>query len=505
MTIEDSGFVWLQGPFEAPANASKVTVPQEHDEIMILIENWTNETQARKRAGWIQHMQTLIKKIRNEFSVVADFEFLGMFFVNFNQEKLQALVETEGVICAIQFPETVSRYDKLLRALDILHKQSCFQAFQSRYDMLKNGVEFPNDDYEGGVFPAKADSKIASLSPNPLQRNFAAFPAIMPVINISFGPKNPTVVNPMNLAVTRLSETHLITIAAGNSGRAKSICHINNFVPDFEEESGVVCVGATTDESGSQLANYSSTGLFGSRRRPCVVADGRGSMEGEGTSFSAPKVATYACLIIDAVLQVVRVLDFLKAPDRAFGVSLVGWGMVDDAQGRPVGFGREELNAMPFLGVYEGALRRAFKYLASDNNLPWFSVHGAPVRQILMRSARKLNGRGPHEMGAGFVNEQLVIDYLSQIRLGELLKLFCNDMDHSRLPNWVCETFVFERDELYELSKIASSSRVLWTYDLPAPGFFVNRNSGNRFIGDNTSHALKVAAAAWLPNDTWRT
>lgn len=179
--------------------------------------------------------------------------------------------------------------------------------------------------------------------------------------------------------------------------------------------------------------------------------------------------------------------------------------MVDDAQGRPVGFGREELNAMPFLGICEDSPRRAFKYLASENNLPWFSIHGAPVRQILMRSARKLNGRGPHEMGAGFVNERLVLDYLSQIRLGELLKLFCNDMDHSRLPKWVCETLVFERDELYELSKIAASARVLWTYDNPAQGFFVNRNSGNRFIGDNTSHALKVAAAAWLPNDTRRT
>jgi len=505
MTIEDSGFVWLQGPFEAPANSSEITVAQEHDEIMVLIENWTNETQGRKRPGWVQCMQKLIEKIRNDLIVVADFEFLGMFFVKFNHEKLKALIKTEGVICAIQFPETVSRYDKLLRALDILHKQSCFQAFQSRYDMLNNGVEFPNDDYEGGVFPAKADSKIASLSPNPLPRNFAAFPAIMPVINMSFGPKNPTVVNPMNLAITRLSETHLITIAAGNSGPAKSLCHINNFVPDFEEESGVVCVGATTDESGSQLANYSSTGIVGSKRRPCIVADGRGPMGSEGTSFSAPKVATYACLIIDAVLQVSRVLDFLKAPDRAFGVRLVGWGMVDNALGRPIGFGREELNAMPFLGVDEDSLRRVFKYLASENNLPWFSIHGAPVRQILMRSARKLNGREPHEMGAGFVNEQLVLDYLSQIRLGELLKLFCNDMDHSRLPEWVCETLVFKRDELYELSKIAASARVLWTYDYPAQVFFVNGNSGNRFIGDISSHAFKVAAAAWLPNDTRRT
>ena len=302
-----------------------------------------------------------------------------------------------------------------------------------------------------------------------------------------------------------ISASFIVAFAFAGTGPATSICHINNFVPDFEEESGVVCVGATTDESGSQLANYSSTGLVGLKRRPCVVADGRGSMGGEGTSFSAPKVATYACLIIDAVLQVSRVLNFLKAPDRAFGVSLVGWGMVDNAEGRQFAFGREELNAMPFLGVREDSLSKAFQHLAFENNLPWFSIHGAPVRQILMRSARKLNGRQPHETGAGFVNEQLVLDYLSQIRLGELLKLFCNDMDHSRLPEWVCETLVFERDELYELSKIAASARVLWTYDYPAQGFFVNRNSGNRFIGDNSSHAFKVAAAAWLPNHTRQT
>ncbi len=234
-------------------------------------------------------------------------------------------------------------------------------------------------------------------------------------------------------------------------------------------------------------------------RRPCVIADGRVLHNGKescGTSFAAPRVANLACFIFDAILQVHRVLCFVKSPDEALGVPIVGWGMIDKADGANIGLSRENLNAMPFLGVKEASLTKAFRSLLSRGIDVWMTIHAIPVRTILLRAAKSIPNRETHEIGSGFISEQIVLDYLEKMSFSELLDLFCDDLAERGINKGFENVKVFDRDELVELLAIARRARPIWTYDYLTPKFFVNSPFGEKAIvvGD-LSHALKVALA----------
>lgn len=498
--------VWLDtanrtvdGEDAAPARAAS------HDEFVIAVEDWTNETANRDDPGLISRVQSLREHLLSSFEVVHDYEYLGIIVVRSQAADVQRLDGLSGLKFALKFPTPVAPYQPLLKALDALHNQALFQTFQCRGEIAAGRV-FPNEDYEGGIYPA-GDYPTSPLAKHvtQLRRPCASLPAWMPVINLSLGPKRPLGYSPLNLAIDRLSMTHLITIAAGNGGPAMKAPNINSLAPDFGDHLGVICVGATANASGTDLAGYSSTGIPGNnKRRPCVVANGQCAIDAdrEGTSYAAPRVAALACLIFDAVFQVSRVATFSANPDTGFGIPLVGWGMVDEAQASlGVCYARDDLNAMPFLGVREDFLAEVFQLFRQHDREPRFLIHGRPVRQVVLRSARPLPGYAQHEVGEGFVCERAVLDYLGEMRLAEWMELFCPSVPSAMIPPEIGAQRVFVREELDELARIANAARPVWTYDYTVPQFGVNRISAD---GDSTrlplsgsaGHALEVAAAA---------
>lgn len=469
----------------------------DHNEFMICTKNWTNETVARSAPGLVNSVRDLIHRVQIDFELIEEYECLGILVVRSDKKSLEPLLNHPGCVAIAQFLDPISFHASTMRALECVHNQSCYQAHESRMAMFERGLSFPNGRYEGGIFPPGEYpiAKMAKHTEQPRQK-LAAFPALLPVVNLSFGPSSVSETSIVNLALARLSETHLITVAAGNSGLAKDHANINSYAPDFNEQSGIICVGAA-NATGTELAGYSSTGVANNpSRRPCLVANGENFTDGIcfGTSFAAPRVATLACLIFDAVMQVHRIANSVINPDSQFGIPLVGWGIIDEAEGEAVTYARRPLDAMPFIGPRELQVRDTFEKIKRLGISPWFSIHGPPVRTILLRSARPVSGRKQHEVGCGCVSRDGVTEYLSELQLGEFLKLFCEHVPTEHLTKEVKSVRVFDRNDLEELFRVAGGARPIWIYDMTVAQFFVNSPDGQKVLNPpKVTHALRVA------------
>lgn len=320
-------------------------------------------------------------------------------------------------------------------------------------------------------------------------------PAWMPVINISLSIDHNFGYTPANLAIDRLAATHLMVVAAGNDGFDAKSSTINGFAPP-PRFPGVLCVGATDDTSGTQLADYSSRGQTDGHRRPSIVTFGESPLTGaHGTSFAAPRIANLACTCYDAVFQVVAVEFSLRIPEERIGLPLIGWGMVDEFESSTLTLMRERLLAMPFLGVHQMEIADALSTLKRSGADTTFFVRPEGVRQLIQQSAKPMPGYGQHEVGSGFVCESGFLDYLSEQRLGTLVEIFCENIDAAHLPNKVANTKVFDRDELNELSRIGKRSRPIWKYDHKQHIFVVNDGDESSSLAPG-GHALEVEYSA---------
>ena len=150
---------------------------------------------------------------------------------------------------------------------------------------------------------------------------------------------------------------------------------------------------------------------------------------------------------------------------------------------------------MPFVGVFENELRNAFSKLHAKNVIPKFSIHGPPVRRLLIECAETIDGYGGHEIGHGLVSQNLLLDHLAEMQLGKLLQMFCDNVSVSKIPAAVWNLKPFDRDELNELAEIGNASRPIWVYDYAAPKFVVNRIAGGELALLPISHGAKVAVA----------
>jgi len=430
------------------------------------------------------------KILHREFDVVQDYWFLNMTVVRATRHDVKQLSSHKAYRDAVVCDHPIIDFDKVLRGLNSLQNQYVFQVFEW-WIHRQQGVTLPNDQFEGGIFPPgdypKSDKSTHLVRPD---RKYECPPAYMPVLNLSIGPEYARNTH-VDYALKILAETRLLTVSAGNDGPSRNNkSTINKFIRN-ERHKGIVVVGAT-DESGKELAKYSATGLVNEEfRRPCVVAK-PGNFT--GTSFSAPKVANSACICFDAVFQVANVESTLRS-ESAAGVPLVGWGILDELDGDLGLPSRTNLPAMPFLGVYENDLRDAFAKLHERSVVPKFSIHGPPIRQLILDSAENLDGYEIHEIGSGYISEELLLDHLVNLNFGTILNSFCDNIPVAEIPAAVWELKVFDRDELSELARIGNASRPIWVYDYAEPKFVVNRIKGGQLAQLPISHGGKVAAA----------
>lgn len=471
--------------------------------LLVVSHDSTNETLCREQPNLRENVRNFRSSLKQEMQVVHDYEFLGFTIVRYDEAALNNLINLPGHQYSVGLSCDIESCHTLLKSIESLHRQHLYQA-TAFWMERENGLVFPNDQFEGGISPPgdypkspKAQHVVAQV------RDYEATPAWMPVINLSVGTSDVAFSIPARFAVLRLARTHLVTIAAGNDGEASDTANINLIAPD-SGAGGIICVGASTDDGGQLLADYSSTGVVGdSTRRPCVIADGRSKLDSteKGTSYAAPKVASIACLCFEAVFQVSRVFDHVRIPSKSFGVPLTGWGLIDDYESSPgLCFGRDDIPAMPFIGIYESELRNAATRLFSLGIEPIFSIHGTPVRQLIIESAKPVPGCGSHKVGHGFVNQSQLIETLANLSLGRILKLFCDNIAEADVPDDIKTIKVFVKEELDELARIGNASRPTWIYDYNRMELSVNRvRTDGSFATvkepDMRAHAIHVAAS----------
>jgi hypothetical protein len=457
-------------------------------EITVFTKNWANIT--RYGSELVDLAFDLHKVLHDNFDVVQDYKYLNMTVVRSNKYAIQKLATHAAFQDAVVFDYPISEFHKVLNGLNSLQNQYLHQVFEW-WIHRNTGVELPNEAFEGGIFPPAEYPKSTHAKHifRP-ERKYECPPAYMPVLNVSFGPKEARNTQ-VDYALNILAESKLLTVSAGNNGPSRGgHSTINGFIRNKPHD-GIIVVGAT-NETGQRLADYSSTGLENEKyRRPCVVAQPGQLL---GTSFAAPKVANLACLCFDAIFQVSNVECIIRSEDAA-GVPLVGWGIIDNLNG-DVGLpGRSELPAMPFLGVYEKELADAFSKLHKENIAVKFAVHGRPVHQLILECAKTIDGYSPHEIGRGLVTQELLLDYLAELQLGKILKMFCSDIPTVKIPAAVWNLKPFDRCELDELANIGNASRPIWIYDYEQPRFVVNRMVGGELAPIPMSHGSKVASA----------
>ena len=463
--------------------------------LMILYDDWLDQ---EKRAGdpaLFEEVFSFRRHVQKKFPDALTFDFLPMIFVRCSGDDVQSLLHLPRFRYA--FPQTVDVTDYLpiLQGINALRSETGHQLYEWQEFVAGGGV-LPDEKFVGGVMPAReypppidaqlivADRSVPRSAP----------PAWMPVINFSLGPMlADSPINPVLFALSAAVTTHMVVIAAGNSGARADSHGVNSWAPTG---AGLV-VGASEDEAGTRLAGYSSRGKPGDERsHPDVIAWGVSALGTEqGTSFAAPRVSKLGCVAAAAAFQVARILDEING--HHVGVPLMGWGLIDTGSEIAALPARNGAAALPFGGVREQVLRDALHHAATASHEFHFLMNGSLLRSMILKSARPMYGYGHHEVGAGFVSEEILLEWLARQSVGEFLEPF-GPVD--KIPASFRFMPLFERDALTDLAIAVRQSRPTWFFDYERQHFGVSQTPSEGVLrlpasGRGYSHAIHVAAS----------
>jgi hypothetical protein len=301
-------------------------------------------------------------------------------------------------------------------------------------------------------------------------RDWPAGPAVLPVVNMSFGPRPsnyPYLDNDIvNLATAAASDRMVVVMAAGNCGQLAS----GETLSAWAEAPWVLSVGATSDEEGTTLADYSSRGTPDNPRSgPDVVAYGTSAFfpNPEGTSFAAPRVTHMIRCIAAAMLQLQRAVEVVKGGTER-GVPLVGTGVMDD-------FGDEMFTefpkpiirtpALPILGPVRESIEQCIAIADSASISVDVVVGPSHAETLLIKSARQMPGYGQHEVGAGFVSNELVLGFLASLTGADLVEWYGSGEGDESIVERLAEIRIFDREELEYLPHVAGQTGPSWHYN----------------------------------------
>jgi hypothetical protein len=257
--------------------------------------------------------QTL-ERLRAEYPSARTYEFLPIATLQLatksEASRIASIPGVEDVVRAsAAFSKARSFYDQALRALSAIRNQSASQRWQW-HTACSEGAAFPNDAWCGGLWPAqpypvvepssrvlvRADPRVITTAP----------PAHIPVVSLSIGPPcalplEPN--DPLAIALTAMTRSHLVVVAAGNYGPA------SNTMNPWAVVDRVLSVGAM--ETTTTLWPSSSRGpKDGSTRGPGVVTDGHVSVPSDiGTSYATPRVAMLGLWLAAVVAHIGRALE----------------------------------------------------------------------------------------------------------------------------------------------------------------------------------------------------
>lgn len=294
-------------------------------------------------------------------------------------------------------------------------------------------------------------------------------PALMPVINISLGTfarDYPFMLNDIvNVATWGAAHNQLVVVSAGNCGRHRDV----ETMSAWAEAPWVLSVGATSDPDGLHLADYSSRGSPGNPESgPDLVAWGSSSLDIEmvGTSFAAPRVSVFAMICTAAILQLRHAVQVVHQKDIQ-GIRLVGCGFVDN-YGSEMFYDpepRNELPGLPVVGpIFDNIAEIASAALSADVSLDIRGNEGI-LRKMLLEAARPVPGYQQHEVGAGFLDEGIFLDYLASLNGADLLATFATGEVKPQLSAIAAEFKLFDRSELDVLARLVGDTAPVWKFD----------------------------------------
>jgi hypothetical protein len=234
-------------------------------EAMIIFRDWFHQPTIESEPKLGYALQDLKASLANRFASFISFEFIPLGFLNAPLDELQVLANSPLVRAVLKVSEGWRQYPEafktVLNSLNALRSQTGHQVF-GWYNHVGNGRELPHNDFEGGWWPPRKgyprlqDSTSGQIGADD-NLCLGAPPAWMPVINLSIRPAGVIyeVNDPVKIALAAIAETHLIVVAAGNDGPEADTLN------PWAASEAVLSVGATDDERGSRLAEYSSRGL----------------------------------------------------------------------------------------------------------------------------------------------------------------------------------------------------------------------------------------------------
>lgn len=362
---------------------------------------------------------------------------------------------------------------------------------QNHAEVRRNDSSKPRN---GRGYPILTDAGIAFDA----EVDWPTGPTMMPVLNLSLGPRSPqypVLSSDLAYVATVTAEAHgiLVVAAAGNCGRLGP-----GSTSALARPSWVLAVGATADEAGTVLAPYSSIGSSEPQMPgPDLVAYGSSTLDPPrvGTSFAAPRVTGHALFVTAALLQLRRVV-LLHQGAPVHGVPLVGAGIVDRfgtaIWDNPKGYDPVLLavGALPILGVDVDAVRASIDLATTAGHTITMAGNSRLIRTLLLESARPVAGYGSEEVGAGFIDEELVLDRLSSLCGLDLVRLF-GDVDVDvQIPDQMNRALenqkLFSRGGLTELRRVVSATSVLWKYD------YLGQRAGSSPIEADSLRSLRA-------------
>lgn len=320
-----------------------------------------------------------------------------------------------------------------------------------------------------------------SLSPGPLP----------------FEPREP--VNYASRIVTTMG--HVVVFAAGNDGPEERTLSPWSVAP------WVIGVGAATKNGDALLPESSVGDPTDSRYRPTVVAPGEtvvplreegssahGTMIGlvligkdyagrnlpdckdvpfRGTSVAAPKVSRI-CMFILFILKVFLSVDlYLK---RVLGKKGLGNipAVVSIEKAAADVLGRGGIDDPDFgvlHGVSPAALAPMFAFFARLSvrgaypaEFNWPATQATPfptsvMKEMLKSMARPMPGYSPHQVGAGFVDEDLATRYLTTVSSADILRLLFPRVSPSVFDGWHdARKSLFHADIINEVKRRADET-----------------------------------------------